>query len=78
MFGGMIIHGKGVGKKLGCPTANLDCDLKNIKYKSGVYAAKAILGDETYQAGLVIQHSPARVEVYLIDYKGEDFYAFKK
>lgn len=74
MIGGKIIHGKGKGKKLGFPTANLDCGLKKIKLKSGVYAAKAILDGKTYKSGLIIQNKPIKMEVFLLDYKGPDFY----
>lgn len=74
MFGGITVKGGGIGRQLGYPTANLDCRSKEVKLKEGIYAAHAKLDNQTYKAGLVIRFLPFKVEVYLIDYKGDDFY----
>ncbi|OGH73102.1 MAG: hypothetical protein A2921_00900 [Candidatus Magasanikbacteria bacterium RIFCSPLOWO2_01_FULL_43_20b] len=71
---GEVIHGDGVGKKLGYPTANLDIKKEKIKLSPGVYAARAVLNAKKYNASLVIQEKVWKVEVHLLDYVGEDFY----
>lgn len=85
MLKGIVIHGDGVGKRLGYPTANLDIKKEKIKLSPGVYAARAVLNGKKYNASLVIQSVSARlgelrrtrvfkVEVHLLDYVGENFY----
>ena len=74
MLKGKVIHGDGVGKRLGYPTANLDIKKDKIKLSPGVYAAWAILNNKKYNASLVIQEKIFKVEVHLLDYVGEDFY----
>ncbi|MBI4993085.1 MAG: riboflavin kinase [Candidatus Magasanikbacteria bacterium] len=71
---GEVIHGDGVGKRLGYPTANLDIKKEKIKLSPGVYAARAVLNTKKYNASLVIQEKIFKVEVHLLDYTGEDFY----
>ncbi len=74
MFGGIIIRGEGVGRQLGYPTANLDVDPKKIKLRDGVYAARATVRNQIYQAALVIQRKKRKVEVYLLDWSGDNLY----
>ena len=74
MISGIVIHGDGIGKSLGYPTANLDIEKNKCRLTPGVYAAKAILDKKEYQAALAIQESKWKVEVNLLDYVGEDFY----
>lgn len=74
MFGGIIIHGDGQGKKLGYPTANIQCDKRDVHLGAGVYAAKATLNNTTYIAGLVIITEPWKVEAHLVKYSGPDVY----
>lgn len=76
MITGKVINGEGIGKRLGWPTANLDVPPKATHLHVGVYAAKATLHGKEYGAALVISDNKkyAKVEVYLIDYDGEDFY----
>ncbi|MBI4427176.1 MAG: riboflavin kinase [Candidatus Magasanikbacteria bacterium] len=74
MFSGMVIKGKGVGKKLGFPTANLDTHKDKINLQTGIYSARFLLNQRKYRGALVFQTEPLTVEVYLIDYKGSDFY----
>lgn len=74
MFGGIIIHGDHLGKGLGFPTANLDLKKSDIKLSPGVYACYAWLNKKKYQSALAIQSTTWKVEVYLLDYDGEDFY----
>jgi len=74
MFGGLVIHGQGVGKKLGYPTANIDCKKEQVHLGSGVYAGFAKLGNVVYEAAIVIMSNKWKVEVHLLGYGGPDFY----
>ena len=67
---GLVIEGLGEGRKLGYPTANLDCDDKQLE--SGVYAARVLYKGQSYGAALAIggdfgQDSRRKVEVHLLD-----------
>lgn len=74
MFGGVVIHGDGIGKKLGYPTANLNVSVESTGQKAGVYAAYAFLNEKKYRAALAIQEKLGKVEAHLLDYTGQDFY----
>jgi riboflavin kinase / FMN adenylyltransferase len=68
---GMVTHGAGRGSKIGFPTANLSA-IDTLLPAQGVYAGKAIVGDEIYPAAINLGPSPTfgdtmnRVEVHLI------------
>lgn len=74
MLRGIVVHGDGLGRGLGYPTANLDVHRTQAKFAVGIYAAEAELRRKTYRAALVINNDPWKVEVYFIDYRGPDFY----
>lgn len=74
MISGIVVHGEGLGRGLGYPTANLNISPKDTKCKDGVYAAKALLKNKHYKAALIIQEEVKKVEVYLFDYTEGDFY----
>ncbi|KKQ27278.1 MAG: FMN adenylylate transferase [Candidatus Magasanikbacteria bacterium GW2011_GWC2_37_14] len=74
MFGGKVIKGEGIGKKLGFPTANLEIFKKDLNLQPGVYAVKVIWDHKIFAGALAIQIEPYKVEVYLLDYQGPDFY----
>lgn len=74
MISGIVVHGDGLGRGLGYPTANLNILPKNTKCKDGVYAAKAFLKNKEYKAALIIQEQVKKVEVHLFDYNEGDFY----
>lgn len=74
MFGGIVVHGDGKGKGLGYPTANLNISPLKTKCKDGIYAAKAIIRKNEYKAALIIDSERKKVEIYLFDYTGKDFY----
>lgn len=74
MMSGIVVHGDGLGKGLGYPTANLNVHRAEAKFAVGIYAAEATLRNVVYQAALVINDNPWKVEVYFIDYSGADFY----
>ncbi|HAT03888.1 MAG TPA: hypothetical protein DCS29_03905 [Candidatus Magasanikbacteria bacterium] len=71
MIHGIVIHGDGLGRSYGYPTANLDCIRKDVKFSSGVYAAWAFVNHKKYTSALVIQHDPWKVEVYIIGFDGD-------
>jgi len=74
MFGGKVIKGNGIGKKLGFPTANLDTLKKDLSLQPGVYAVKVIWDHQNFLGALALQSEPYKVEIFLLDYNGPDFY----
>ncbi len=70
---GKIIHGRGVGKQLGFPTANME--IQGFKIDLGVYACLFKFKNSTYQAVANIGSCPtfgvdkANIEVHIIDFK---------
>ena len=72
---GKIISGKGRGKKLNMPTANLDYNSKKIIPKDGIYSCKVEFREKLYLGALSIGNNPTfgsnnkTVEVHLIDFK---------
>ncbi|MDD3268154.1 MAG: bifunctional riboflavin kinase/FAD synthetase [Syntrophomonadaceae bacterium] len=80
MIEGQVIQGERRGSTIGFPTANLgiSADL-NVPAK-GVYAARAVIGNNTYKAAVNIGSKPTfhaeypvSVEAHLLDFK-EDIY----
>lgn len=76
---GKVIHGDGVGRTLGMPTANLDVNAYVLP-KNGVYYVKVFYEDKVYGGALNIGYNPTinysitkRVEVHLLDFN-EDIY----
>lgn len=74
MCGGIVKKGKKVGRQFGYPTANLDIPKNKFRLSPGVYAAWVDLNNKKYQAAMAVQETPWSVEVYLLGYKGKDFY----
>lgn len=74
MFRGTVVRGEAVGRTLGFPTANIDIPTAKIKLRDGVYASIATLKSTQYIGALAIKKQDARVEVYLLDYHGPEFY----
>jgi len=72
---GKIIRGKGRGKKLNMPTANLDYNPKKILPKDGIYSCKVQFREKLYLGALSIGNNPTfgnndkTVEVHMIDFK---------
>jgi riboflavin kinase/FMN adenylyltransferase len=75
---GLVVHGAQLGHQLGFPTANLDTTGMLLP-TTGVYAAHARVGGETFRAVLNIGHRPTvasaspspRLEVHLLDFSGD-------
>ncbi len=80
---GRVVQGDSRGKSIGYPTANIETKAKVIP-PTGVYAVSVILGNKTKKGVANIGFRPTFgaatkqiVEVYIIDYKGPDFYGKK-
>ena len=77
---GKVIAGKGLGRTVNMPTANLDISSEAIVPKEGVYATRVTLRGNTY-AGLtnvgrrpsVDDDNRTTVETYILDFD-EDIY----
>jgi riboflavin kinase / FMN adenylyltransferase len=75
---GTVMHGEGLGRKLGFPTANLDVTGLVVP-PTGVYAAEAQAGTKRCRAAVNIGHRPTvhsadpqlHVEAHLLDFKGD-------
>jgi riboflavin kinase/FMN adenylyltransferase len=72
-FGGTVVSGRGLGRQLGWPTANLQVDGRKFLPLEGVYAAWAWLGEERLAAVMnlgpqptVDPTAPSAVEVHLL------------
>lgn len=78
---GRVVRGKGIGRQLGAPTANLHAEHGSAVPAAGIYAASATTGAETHAAGVFVGASPAVpgrgepvLEAHLLGFKG-DLYA---
>ncbi|MDI6711833.1 MAG: bifunctional riboflavin kinase/FAD synthetase [Anaerosomatales bacterium] len=77
---GSVTRGRGVGARLGAPTANLRTHGYAAVPASGVYAAWAHLGSQRMPAAVSVGAPPTfpdvhdGVEVHLLDYDGPDLY----
>lgn len=74
---GQVVSGKGLGKGLGFPTANLDIDSNRALPSDGVYVTFAFVGKERFPSVMSIGVRPTfsgrehTVEVYLLDFQGD-------
>ena len=75
-FKGKVVEGKGIGRKLGFPTANLEIDGRKFLPGEGVYAAWTMIGDSSRKIASVMNLGsqptidpllPSAVEVHLIN-----------
>ncbi len=75
-FRGRVVKGRGIGQKLGWPTANLQIDGRKFLPGLGVYAAKAWIDNKQTLFSAVMNlgpqptvdpTSPSAVEVHLLD-----------
>lgn len=70
---GTVIQGRGMGVKLGYPTANIDPQNRAMP-AHGVYAAQAVVDGATYTAAVnigiapTIRHQNPMLEAYLLDF----------
>ena len=79
-FQGEVVQGRGLGRQLGWPTANLQVDGRKFLPGLGVYAARAWVDNETLALPAVMNlgpqptvdpDSPSAVEVHLLDTRRE-------
>lgn len=75
---GRIVHGRGIGKKAGMPTANLEITNDMAIPKLGVYASKVKFGGSEYtgvtNVGLrptVDSDKDITIETYILDFDGD-------
>ncbi len=75
---GRVVHGRGVGRQLGFPTANMQLPAEKLVPACGAYAVRVTLKDGSRHAGMLnIGQRPTMddgealsVEVCLLDYEG--------
>ena len=73
---GTVTRGRGMGKELGCPTANLKTDCVLLP-AHGIYAARVNIDGESRLAAVNIGYAPTLpherpvVEAHLLDFEGE-------
>jgi GxxExxY protein len=65
---GKVKRGKGIGKTLGYPTANVDCDLD---LSDGVFYSLSRVEKDWLPSVLIKGVLPRGVEIYLIDWSGD-------
>lgn len=69
---GLVKEGRGLGKSVGYPTANLDIE-KTAFLREGVYAGWAWLHGVKYPCAFAAQVSKRKLQAYLFGYEGKDF-----
>jgi len=83
-FSGKVVRGKGIGKEIGFPTANLEIDGRKFLPGEGVYAAWTTCkkNNESFQSVMnlgpqptINPLAPSAVEVHLID---KDIYLYNR
>ena len=67
---GKVIKGKGEGKKLGFPTANLALG-NDFRGESGVYAGYAYFGGKNYKSAIFIGSERNILEAHILDFNGD-------
>ena len=78
-LGGTVVHGSGLGRTIGFPTANLDLPADRMIPMNGVYAAFVDLADGTTHRSAVNigirptveAHGELLVEAHLLDFDGD-------
>jgi len=72
---GDVVAGRGVGRKLGFPTANI-APLHNAVPANGVYVAEAVVEGHRYRAAVnvgvapTVRHEDMTIEAHLLDFTG--------
>ena len=73
---GRVVHGEGRGRRLGFPTANLECE-GEVRPRNGVYAVRAFFGGAVYAGAANIGRKPTfgkgevTIEIFLFDFDGD-------
>ena len=77
ILSGEVVSGRKLGRTLGIPTANLAIPAEVAQLPFGVYACKALVGEEAYLAVTNIGNRPTvgghriTVEPWLLDFEGD-------
>ena len=69
---GTVVHGKGIGRTIGFPTANIEPEACKLVPKVGVYVAEGALVN--IGTNPTVGNKRVTIEAYLPDYQGGDFY----
>ena len=78
-FSGQVIHGKGNGKTVGMPTANLKTQQTQLP-SLGVYASLVHMGEKRYLGATNVGHRPSctdedhdkiSIETFILDFDGD-------
>jgi len=67
-FTGTVQKGKGEGKTIGFPTANIQLTDKEV---SGIYAGLARVGGKEYVAAVYADQARGLLEAHLLDFDGD-------
>lgn len=68
IISGKVVQGKGKGKKLGFPTANIE--LEN-EIESGIYAGVVVANGKKYRVGIFVGKDAKLLEAHLIGFSGD-------
>ncbi len=74
---GVVVKGAQIGRRLGYPTANMDCDQRQATPADGVYATETTVGDRVYAGACSIGTRPTLggigrvIEVHLLGFSGD-------
>ena len=75
---GTVVHGEGIGRSMGFPTANIKLsDTQKLLPQRGAYAVEVLVGDTAHRGMLYIGNRPTfdglnelRIEVHILDFEG--------
>ena len=73
---GEVVHGEGIGKSLGFPTANINIPRNTVVPKDGVYLSKVLFGGKEFLGITNVGSKPTvdindkNIETYIADYNG--------
>lgn len=70
-----VVHGKGVGRKLGFPTLNLELDSAKQLVQYGVYSGRCKVDDKYYKAAIsfLIRDGKPELEAHLLDFEDDAY-----
>ena len=74
---GVVVHGTGIGKQLGYPTANIKVNEDKYLPKNGVYGGIVIVNGSEYKSVINVGSRPTfgddikKIEAHLIGYNGD-------
>lgn len=66
---GIVIHGRGIGKHVGTPTANIEIAKNTFLPKTGVYVADILLSGKIYYVLLILERALHLIMIALFQSK---------